>query len=146
MGGGIVREFGIDMYTLLYLKWTYCIAHGTLFHVMWQPGWEGSLGENGHMCMYGWVPSLFTWNYHNIVYWLYPIWKKKFRKQTSLRKCHVYLKHLICTKMKVYMYTWAMFLFDIVDWCCIGETCFTNAVVHLRGTWFSSWFVFTVIR
>ena len=21
MGGGIVREFGIDMYTLLYLKW-----------------------------------------------------------------------------------------------------------------------------
>ena len=25
---------------------TYCIAHGTLLIVMWQPGWEGSLGEN----------------------------------------------------------------------------------------------------
>ena len=23
--------------------------------------------ENGYMCMSGWVPSLFTWNYHNIV-------------------------------------------------------------------------------
>ena len=28
---------------------------------MWQPGWEGSLGENGYMYMYGWVPLLFTW-------------------------------------------------------------------------------------
>ena len=24
---------------------------------MWQPGWEGSLGENGYMYMYGSVPS-----------------------------------------------------------------------------------------
>ena len=39
---------------------------------MWQPGWEGSLGENGYMCMYGWVPSLSTWNYDNIVNRLYP--------------------------------------------------------------------------
>ena len=23
---------------------------------MWQPGWEGSLGENGYTCMYGWIP------------------------------------------------------------------------------------------
>ena len=22
-------------------------------NVMWQPGWEGSLGEDGHICMYG---------------------------------------------------------------------------------------------
>ena len=27
----------------------------------------GELGENGYMYMYGWVPSLFIWNYHNIV-------------------------------------------------------------------------------
>ena len=58
-GGGeeIVREFGMDMYTLLYLKWittkTSCIAHGTLLNVMWQPRWKGNLGENGHMYMYG---------------------------------------------------------------------------------------------
>ena len=36
---------------LLYLKWiinkAISIAQGTLLSVMWQPGWEGSLGENG---------------------------------------------------------------------------------------------------
>ena len=26
---------------------------GTLLNVMWQPGWEGGLGENGYMHMYG---------------------------------------------------------------------------------------------
>ena len=47
----------MDMYTLLYIKGQptrmYCIAHGALLSVMWQPRWEGSLGENGHMCIYG---------------------------------------------------------------------------------------------
>ena len=32
---------------------TYSIAHGTLLNVIWQPGWEGSLGENGYMYVYG---------------------------------------------------------------------------------------------
>ena len=36
------REFGMDMYTLLYLKYeprrTYHITHGTLLNVMLQPG------------------------------------------------------------------------------------------------------------
>ena len=36
-----------------------------------------SLGESGYMYMYGWVPSLITWNYHNIVNWLYPNTKNK---------------------------------------------------------------------
>ena len=44
-------------YTLLYLKWTtnktYYIAYGTLLNVMWQPGWERSLGENEQIYMYG---------------------------------------------------------------------------------------------
>ena len=39
-GGGIVREFGMDMDTLLYLKWitntVLFIAQGTLLNVMWQ--------------------------------------------------------------------------------------------------------------
>ena len=68
MGEGIVRKFGMDMYTLLYLKWTtnrpYCIAHGTL-------EWEGNLGENEYVCV--WLnPSLFTGNCPDIVDWLYP--------------------------------------------------------------------------
>ena len=54
MGEGIVRDFGMDMYTLLYLTWrTSKDLQGTLLHCMWQPGWEGSLGENGYMRMYG---------------------------------------------------------------------------------------------
>ena len=31
---------------------------------MWMGGDFG--GELIHIYMYGWVPSLFTWNYHNI--------------------------------------------------------------------------------
>ena len=74
-GKWITREFGMDMY-MLYIKWItnrdlLYTAQGTLLSVMWQPGWEGSLGENGCMYMCGWVPLLSTWNYHNIVNWMY---------------------------------------------------------------------------
>ena len=31
---------------------TYFIAHGILLSVMWQPGWDGVLGENEYVCMY----------------------------------------------------------------------------------------------
>ena len=33
----------------------------------------GGLGENGYMYMHGWVPLLFIWNYHNIVFGYTPI-------------------------------------------------------------------------
>ena len=50
---GIVREFGVGMYTLLYFKWitnrTYYIAQGALLNVLWQPKGEDSLEENGYM-------------------------------------------------------------------------------------------------
>ena len=42
----------------------------TLLNVLWQPGWERGWGENGSVYIYDWVPSLFTWNYHNSVNWL----------------------------------------------------------------------------
>ena len=49
---GIVREFGMSIYTLLYLKWRInrdlLYSTKTLLNVMWQPGWKGSLGENGY--------------------------------------------------------------------------------------------------
>ena len=52
-GEGIVREFGMDMYTLLYLKW---ITNKDLLYstwnsvqCLWLPGWEGNLGENRYM-------------------------------------------------------------------------------------------------
>ena len=68
----IVTEFGMDVYTLLYLKWIINKdPHGTLLSVMWQPRWEGSLGEIGYMHMYGWVALLCIWSYHNVINWLY---------------------------------------------------------------------------
>ena len=35
----------------------------------WHPSKE-MLKENGYIPRHGWVPSLFTWNYHNIVNWV----------------------------------------------------------------------------
>ena len=56
-GERIVREFGMDMCTLLYLKWItnkdLLYTQGTLHSVMWQPGGERGLGESGYMYMYG---------------------------------------------------------------------------------------------
>ena len=37
------------------------------FKIYKLPRWEGSLGENGYIHRKGWVPSLFTWGYHNII-------------------------------------------------------------------------------
>ena len=73
---GIVRDFEINMYTLVYFKWIInrvqlYIAQGTLLNVMWQPGWEGSLGENGYMYMFDWISLLCTQNCHSIVCQLY---------------------------------------------------------------------------
>ena len=56
---------------------------------MCQPGWEGNLRENGYMRMCGWVSSLFTWIYHNIVnrvyppkmFWVLNKWIKCFKKE-----------------------------------------------------------------
>ena len=53
-GEGIVREFGMDMYTLLYLTW---VTNKDLLYSMWNSAqcyvaaWMG--GENGYMYMYG---------------------------------------------------------------------------------------------
>ena len=45
----------MDMYTMLYLKWKtskdLLYRTGNLLSVMWQPGWEGSFGEECmHVC------------------------------------------------------------------------------------------------
>ena len=48
---------------------------------MWQIGWERTLYENGYRYMYGWAPSLFTWNYHNTVIQLYPNTKQKIQQE-----------------------------------------------------------------
>ena len=51
------RVFEMDRYTLLYFKWVtnkdHYMAQGTLLNIMWQPGWEGNLRENGYVYVYG---------------------------------------------------------------------------------------------
>ena len=53
MGEGTVREFGMDVHTLLCLKWItskgLLCGTGSPGLFMWLPGWEGHLGENGYM-------------------------------------------------------------------------------------------------
>ena len=56
-GEGAVRGFGIDICTLLCLKWTttkdLLYSIGPLLKVLWQPGGEGSLGGDRYVCIYG---------------------------------------------------------------------------------------------
>ena len=60
MEEGIVREMGMDRYTLLYLKWItnkdrlYSTGNSAQCYVSaWVQGLGGGLGENGYMYMYG---------------------------------------------------------------------------------------------
>ena len=77
-GEGILSTFGRDMYTLLYLKWVISKTDRTwnCCSVLWDRL------DGRCMCMYpvplyGSVPLLFAWNYHNFANWLcpwYPSW------------------------------------------------------------------------
>ena len=88
------------MYTLLCLKWItnkdlLNSTGNSLLSVMGPAGREGSLGENGYMYMYGWVPSLSTWDYHKTVNWLYPntkleVTKIKPKQIVSFKKIFIY--------------------------------------------------------
>ena len=74
------QRVGHDRVMLLYLKWMINkdLTCGTLLSVMWQPGWAGSLGDNGYMYMYDCsletITLLISYN---------PIENKKFLKKVS---------------------------------------------------------------
>ena len=53
------------------------LLYRPLLRVMCQPGGSGVWGRMDICYMYGWVPSLFTRNYYNIVHWLYSNTKLK---------------------------------------------------------------------
>ena len=50
--------------------------------------------ENEYLYMYDWVPSLFTWNYDNIVNWLYPKTKYKIQKREK-NKNNFFKKYIV---------------------------------------------------
>ena len=140
------------MWTLLSKVYTrtHCRAQATLLNAVWQPGWERSLGENGYMDVYGWVPSLFTWNYHNIVNRL----KKK--KKSVLMSYHIAQGTLFSVMWQpgqegslgkngyMYMYGWVALLstwnyHNIVNWLYSSKRRqrIPNGSVKLRQLQFS---------
>ena len=66
---GIVREFGRDMYTLLYLRWLtnkdLLYSRGNSAQCYMAAWIGGGLRESGYMCVYGWVTLPCTWNYQH---------------------------------------------------------------------------------
>ena len=69
----IVKEFGINMHTLLYLKWVtnknllYNTGNSVQLCDSLDRVWGRDLEENEYTYMYGSVSLLSTWNYQNIV-------------------------------------------------------------------------------
>lgn len=84
-GQGIVREFGRDMYTLLYLRWLtnkdLLYSRGNSAQCYMAAWIGGGLRESGYMYMYGWVHLMSTWNYHRIGY--SSIENKKFNSENK---------------------------------------------------------------
>ena len=75
-GNGIVKEFRMDRYTLLFLKWITnkdllsSIGNSAQYYVA---AWMGGEFRGEWIHVYVWLGALLsTWNYHNIVNWLYP--------------------------------------------------------------------------
>ena len=54
--GGVVKEFGTDTYTLLYLKWIFnkdlLYSTRNLLYIMQQPKWKKNLEKNRCMFVY----------------------------------------------------------------------------------------------
>ena len=59
-GEGIVREFGIDMYTMLYLKW---IINKSLWYGTW---------NSAQCCMAAWMGGEFEGEWIYVYVWLSP--------------------------------------------------------------------------
>ena len=57
--------------------------------------------ENGYIYMYAWVPLLSTWNYQNIVNWLYSNAKQKVKKHriVDLKYISMYFINWFLTKV-----------------------------------------------
>ena len=73
------QRVGHDWVMLLYLKWIINkdLTCGALVSVMWQPVWEGSLGDNGYMHMYDCSLETIT----TLLISYNPIQNKKLKKK-----------------------------------------------------------------
>ena len=73
------------VYSLLYLKWItnkeQLYSTGNSAQCYGAARMWGEFRKNAYMNMYGWVPSVVTWNYPNMVNWLYSNTKEKIKKK-----------------------------------------------------------------
>ena len=99
---GIVREFGIDMYILLYLKQItnkdlFCTAHGMLCDSLDGRGVWGRMDTN--ICTA--ESPLFTWNHHSIACYLtipqYKIKSFKNKQKELARERQPNAIQILCT-------------------------------------------------
>ena len=122
----IVREFGMVMYTLLYFKW---ITNKDLLYSTWNSAQHyldgrGTGGEwiHAHVCL---SPSLFNWNYHNIVNRLYLSTKPKVQNKKKNLSCKTFVLTCVCLAINYFwlfyfsktpimiLHCWHLFHFSI---------------------------------
>ena len=127
---------------------------GTLLNVTWQPGWEGSLGETGYLYMWGWVALLSTWNYHNIVNWLYSNiklkvknkWIKKFPPKKPKLIFIAKLPSEIVYKLICLLAVAKSSLYHRKHWCYLSfNICQLNYQKFLTILICISWFNFSIV-
>ena len=99
---------------LLYLKW---ITNNVLLYSTgnsaqcWVAAWKGGVLRENDTCMWGWVPLLYTWNFHNIVNQLYSITKQKVWKKKKIDWLHGQAQNQLSGTRKV---SFILFLFHIL--------------------------------
>ena len=79
---------------------------------MSQPGWEGTLGEKGYMCRYGWVPSCLPENITTLIISYTPIQSKKFKNKSLTIYPNLKRKPVSCIFIELpYFYELKKYLF-----------------------------------
>ena len=133
------RDKSVGLNSYFYEWWSYkCSSslQGNIFFVWSKSSWEGSLGENGYMCIYNWVLCLSTWNYHSIVNQLYSNIKQKVRRKSPLyivSQQHVPPDsvmsglHYVCDKNVNHVEQPLLIIFD---WC-LTQCC----IYHSKNKW-----------
>ena len=129
-GDGVVGDFGKVLYTQQCLRW---ITSKELLYSTWNsaqcyvPAWMGgSLGENGYMYIYGWIPCLFTWNCHNIGY---------AAAAKLLQSCPTLSDPMDCSPPGSSIH--GIFQARVLEW---GATAFSEQGLHI--SFVSNWFIY----
>ena len=143
--GGIVKEFGIDMYTLLYLKW---ITNKALLYITRDLcsvscgilDWRGV----GREWIHGWVTLLSTWNNHNVANRPYSNIKLKVKKmplsdlvkwRPMIRRVHKLQPMLTLTIVVPVRWWFWKSVWEVRRWRSTQRQLLTTKVPRVRNKW-----------